>query len=134
VLIVEDEPFFAMDLHTVLELEGATSFALADTHADAMSAAIDRRPAVITSDVHLYEGKGPPAVAAMRALLGSIPFIFITATPQDCGILSPGDSRLNKHLDRAQLRSRFSEFPLCSRPLLVRTNPFAAPPALPPEG
>jgi hypothetical protein len=53
VLIIEDEPFFAMDLQSVLELVGASSFAFADTHKEAVAAALAQKPAVITSDVML---------------------------------------------------------------------------------
>ena len=107
VLIIEDEPFFAMDLQSILETEGATSFDFADSHFDAVGAAQARRPAIITSDVHLFDGKGPAAVAAIRALLGHIPVIFITATPKDCGVMLVGDALLSKPLDRDALRVEF---------------------------
>ena len=107
VLIIEDEPFFAMDLQNLLEIEGASSFEFADTQADAITSACARRPAVITSDVHLYEGRGPAAVAEIRSLLGHIPVIFITATLQDCDAMRLGDALLNKPVDRQILRDHF---------------------------
>lgn len=106
-LIIEDEPFFAIDLQSVLEAEGATSFDFVDTHIDAVAAAVARRPAVITSDVHLFKGKGPAAVAEIRLLLGHIPTIFITATPQDCIDIGPGDAVMNKPIDRDAVRAEF---------------------------
>ncbi|MET3762498.1 response regulator [Sphingomonas sp. UYEF23] len=107
VLIIEDEPFFALDLQGVLEAQGATSFDCVDTHVDAVAAAVARRPAVITSDVHLYDGKGPDAVAEIRRLIGPIPVIFITATPQDCLEIVAGDAVMNKPIDRDALRAEF---------------------------
>lgn len=108
-LIIEDEPFFAMDLQTLLEMEGATSFDLVDTHADAVTAALIQRPAVITSDVHLIEGHGPDAVAAIRGLIGWVPVIFITACPSDCGPMHDADALLCKPLDRKALRTEFQK-------------------------
>lgn len=96
-----------MDLQLVLEAEGATSFDCVDTHVDAVAAAVARRPAVITSDVHLYEGKGPDAVAEIRKLLGPIPVIFITATPQDCIEIRTGDAVMTKPIDRKKVRAEF---------------------------
>jgi CheY-like chemotaxis protein len=56
VLVIEEEPFLAMDIQSLLALEGATSFDFADTHLDAVAAALACRPAIITSDVQLFEG------------------------------------------------------------------------------
>lgn len=100
-----------MDLQAELGGQGATSFDFADTHADAVAAAVARLPAVITSDVHLYEGNGPAAVAEIRARLGHIPVIFITATPQGGADMLATDSVLNKPLDREALRALFAAIP-----------------------
>jgi CheY-like chemotaxis protein len=82
---------------------------MVDTHVDAVSAALSRRPDVIRSDVLLFEGRGPAAVAEIRAHLGHIPVIFITATPGDCGAVVHGDILLGKPLDRASLRTAFAK-------------------------
>jgi CheY-like chemotaxis protein len=108
VLIIEDEPFFAMDLQSVLELVGASSFAFADTHKEAVAAALAQKPAVITSDVMLLEGRGPDAVAEIRALIGYIPVIYMTATPGECGEALGGDVILHKPMNRHYLQSAFS--------------------------
>ncbi len=66
VLIIEDEAVVALHLEALLREHGATTFAFAGTEAEAVEAARDRRPALLTSDVNLREGTGPRAVA--RAL------------------------------------------------------------------
>ncbi len=84
VLIIEDEAFIAMDLQHLLENEGATSFAFADSEDEAVTSALEQRPDFITSDVKLIEGTGPRAVAAICARCGPIPVLFVTATPEAC--------------------------------------------------
>ena len=84
VLIIEDEPMIAMLLQDVLEEAGATSFAFAATEQDAIDLALNNAPSVITSDVKLLEGTGPRAVEQIHRMLGHIPVIFITATPDAC--------------------------------------------------
>ena len=84
VLIIEDEPMIAMLLQDMLEEAGATSFAFAATEKDAVELAVRHVPAVITSDVRLLEGTGPRAVEQIHELLGEIPVIFITASPESC--------------------------------------------------
>ena len=60
VLIIEDEAMIAIDLEHLLEREGATSFSFAASEGEALAAAWERRPDVITSDVTLLEGRVPP--------------------------------------------------------------------------
>lgn len=89
VLIIEDEPLVAMSIQDVLESEGATSFEIVGTEADAVSAATAKEPSVITSDVNLLEGTGPHAVAEIHRRLGPIPVIFISGTPEECKPCNP---------------------------------------------
>ncbi|WP_037525891.1 response regulator [Sphingobium yanoikuyae] len=84
VLIIEDEALIAMLIRDVLEDAGATSFSFAATQDEAVAAAVDRIPAIITSDVNLLTGTGPQAVAVIQQQLGPVPVVFITATPADC--------------------------------------------------
>ena len=44
VLIIEDEPLVALTIQDMLEDEGATSFDIAATQADAVAAALHHRP------------------------------------------------------------------------------------------
>jgi len=109
VLIIEDEPFVALMLQDLLEAVGASSTVVAATEADAICLAIARRPAIITSDVKLIEGNGLHAVEAIRAHLGQVPVIFITATPQDCTPCRPADIILTKPVNRPALTTAFHE-------------------------
>lgn len=79
----------AMLLQDALEDVGATSFAFAATQRDAVDLALQNPPTLITSDVNLLEGTGPAAVAQIHELLGEVPVIFITATPDMCRPCSP---------------------------------------------
>jgi len=97
----------AMDLESLLEREGGTSFSFAATQAEAVSEALKRRPDFITSDVTLTKGTGPLAVSMIQAEIGPIPTIFITATPDAC---SPCDSEtliLSKPFDRPAIVNAF---------------------------
>lgn len=107
VLIIEDEAFIAMDLQQMLEKEGATSFAFAETEDGAIAAAVARRPDVITSDVKLAEGTGPAAIKSIYAILGAIPVIFITGTPSDCTPCEPPGVVLSKPVDARAVREAF---------------------------
>ncbi len=84
VLIIEDEALIALDLQGLLEEYGATSFDFAATEAEAVEAAKARRPDFITSDVKLRTGTGPNAIGIIRSLLGPVPVVFITGTPEAC--------------------------------------------------
>lgn len=109
VLIIEDEPLIALDLEDLLRREGATSFSFADSETDAVEFAIERTPALITSDVKLLEGTGPSAVASILARLGPIPVLFITATPEACSPCAPPGRVLRKPLNRPAIRQAFRE-------------------------
>lgn len=84
VLIIEDEAVLALDLQGLLIDQGATSFDIAETQAEAIAFARAHRPDVITSDVRLREGTGPLAVEAIVAEHGALPVIFITGSPEEC--------------------------------------------------
>lgn len=107
VLIIEDEPFIAMDLQEMLEAHGASSFAFAETEDAAVAAALEHRPDVITSDVKLSEGTGPGAVRTILDRLGAIPVIFITATPGDCRPCDPPGVVLGKPINVRAVQAAF---------------------------
>lgn len=109
VLIIEDEPFIAELVRSLLEDEGATSFAFAATQAEAVAAALGHRPTLITSDVKLLEGTGPHAVTDIRGQLGPVPVIFITGTPADCEPCNPPGIILGKPINRFDLARAFHE-------------------------
>lgn len=109
VLIIEDEPFIAMSIQAILEEEGATSFNFAVTEAEAISAALARRPKLITSDVKLVEGTGPVAVARIHEQLGQLPVIFISATPAECQPCDPPGVVLSKPVRDVELKDAFHQ-------------------------
>ena len=107
VLIIEDEPFIAMNIQMMLEDEGATSFDIVVTEADAVAAAMARRPELITSDVRLIEGNGPDAVSEIHRRVGLMPVIFITGTPSECKPCNPPGVVLGKPVSRDALRTAY---------------------------
>lgn len=106
VLIIEDEMLAAFDIQGTLKPVGATSFAFADNEREALDQARLRRPDVIISDFMLIEGSGPAAVRTIRAELGDIPVIFVTAIPE---YLEEGDDVLvvEKPFSQQQLTGLF---------------------------
>ena len=109
VLIIEDEALIALHVQIVLEHEGASTFAFAETQTGAVEAAILQRPALITSDVRLREGAGPLAVQNIHDRLGFIPVIFITTTPDICTPCAPPGLVLTKPIDERALAAAFHE-------------------------
>ena len=109
VLIIEDEPFIAMDLQQLLEAEGATSFDFADSEDEAVTSAMARCPDIITSDVNLARGTGPGAIATIHGRLGKIPVIFITGTPQDCSPCEPSVLVLGKPVNSRAVIAAFHQ-------------------------
>lgn len=107
VLIIEDETLIALDLEDVLERHGALTFSFAESEADALEAARDTRPDFITSDISLLHGHGPLAVQKIRAEMGAIPVIFVTATPEACSPREAGDEVFRKPLDRPAIGAAF---------------------------
>lgn len=105
VLVIEDDPIAAIDIHSILKSAGATSFSFADTQADAVLSARKETPGVIISDVMLSRGTGPGAVREIRASLGALPVIFITAVPDLCE--EPNLAVLEKPFSSDQLVSAF---------------------------
>jgi len=109
VLVIEDEPMIAMLLQDILEEGGATSFAFAATEQDAVQLAMQHRPEVIASDVHLLEGTGPHAVQRIHAELGEVPVMFITATPSDCRPCDPPGIVLTKPINLREVLAAFQQ-------------------------
>ena len=107
VLIIEDEPMIAMDIQAMLEEQGATSFAIATTEAEAVEAARAHPPHLITSDVKLIEGTGPGAVQTILSELGQVPVMFITGTPEACDVCDPPAVVLPKPMRRVSVVETF---------------------------
>ncbi|WP_374307914.1 response regulator [Methylocella sp.] len=82
VVIIEDEPFIALDLQTLVEEQGHRVIAVARTHREAVEAVARERPGLILADIQLADGSS--GLEAVNEILGSfsVPVIFITAYPE----------------------------------------------------
>jgi len=84
VLIIEDEPFIALDLQTLVEELGHRVVDVARTHREAIEAVNKERPGLILADIQLADGSS--GLEAVNQILEtfSVPVIFITAYPERC--------------------------------------------------
>ena len=82
VLIIEDEPFIAMDLEGLVEGLGHKVLGVARTHSEALVLAKAKRPGLILADIQLADGSS--GLDAVNEMLRSfeVPVIFITAYPE----------------------------------------------------
>jgi DNA-directed RNA polymerase specialized sigma24 family protein len=82
VLIIEDEPFIALDLQTLVEELGHRVVNIARTHKEAVSAVAEHRPGLILADIQLADGSS--GLEAVNQILSGfeVPVIFITAYPE----------------------------------------------------
>jgi CheY-like chemotaxis protein len=82
VLIIEDEPFIALDLQTLVEEQGHRVTGVARTHREAVEAVKRDRPGLILADIQLADGSS--GLDAVNQILEafSVPVIFITAYPE----------------------------------------------------
>lgn len=109
VLVIEDEWFIAQHIADLAEDAGATSVVIASTEHEAVEAAHVHKPAIILSDVNLFEGTGPMAVSTIVGEHGPIPVIFITATPEDCRSCGPPNVVLQKPVNRTAVVEAFRQ-------------------------
>jgi DNA-directed RNA polymerase specialized sigma24 family protein/CheY-like chemotaxis protein len=81
-LIIEDEPFIALDLKSLLEELGHKVIAIARTCTDAIAAVGAQKPGLILADIQLADGSS--GLDAVNTILkdGETPVIFITAYPE----------------------------------------------------
>jgi CheY-like chemotaxis protein len=82
VLIIEDEPFIALDLQSLVEEQGHRVVNVARTHREALEAVRRERPGLILADIQLADGSS--GLEAVNQILEtvSVPVIFITAYPE----------------------------------------------------
>lgn len=81
-LIIEDEPFIALDIKSLLEELGHTVTAIARTHTEAVKSVAAKRPGLILADIQLADGSS--GLEAVNQILTQfeIPVIFVTAYPE----------------------------------------------------
>ena len=81
VLIIEDEPIIAMDIHGIVEGLGHAVVDIADTRTLAVEAAKRHKPDLIMADIQLADGSsGADAVADILKEFDA-PVVFVTAFP-----------------------------------------------------
>ena len=82
VLIIEDEPFIALDIQTLVEDLGHRVVNIARTHKEAVRAVEAHKPGLILADIQLADGSS--GLEAVNQILGEfeVPVIFITAYPE----------------------------------------------------
>ncbi len=82
VLIIEDEPFIALDLQTLVEDLGHRVVDVARTHREAVAALETLKPGLILADIQLADGSS--GLDAVNEILGTleVPVVFITAYPE----------------------------------------------------
>lgn len=82
VLIIEDEPIIAIDLHNIIAELGHEVVGIAATRDQAVETALEKRPSLVLADVNL--GDGGSGIDAVKEILDSfdIPIVFVTAYPE----------------------------------------------------
>ncbi len=102
VLLVEDEAIVAMLFADLLVAMGHEVCAIEATEAGAVTAAVRCRPDLMIVDVHLMDGNGASAVAAiLRA--GFVPHVFVSGDPLSAQPFSPGSVVLQKPFRESDL-------------------------------
>jgi len=94
-LIIEDESLIAMSIEDALRGCGFTSFDIAVSADEAVTAAALRCPDLITADVELRPGCGITAVQSICSKR-EIPVIFVTGSPSQVRIRMPGHALVEK--------------------------------------
>ena len=94
-LIIEDEALIAMAIEDALRGCGFTSFDVAVSAEEAVTAVTRKCPHLITADVELRPGCGIKAVQTICSER-PIPVLFITGTPGEVRIRMPGHALVEK--------------------------------------
>jgi DNA-directed RNA polymerase specialized sigma24 family protein/FixJ family two-component response regulator len=82
ILIIEDEPFIALDLEAIVHELGHRVVGVARTHREALDLIKEGRPGLVLSDIKLADGSS--GLEAVNEILTTVnlPVIFITAFPE----------------------------------------------------
>ena len=94
-LIIEDESLIAFAIEEALRDCGFTSFDVAVSAKQAVTAAARKCPDLITADVELRPGCG---IAAVQSICSErpIPVLFITGSPGEVRMRMPGHAMVEK--------------------------------------
>ena len=101
-LIIEDESLIAMAIEDALRDCGFTSFDVAVSAEEAVTAAARKCPDLITADVELRPGCG---IGAVQSICTEQPItvVFITGSPGEVRIRMPGHSLVEKPFSAERL-------------------------------
>jgi CheY-like chemotaxis protein len=102
-LIIEDEGLIAMAIELVLRDCGFATIDVAASQADAIAAAVQRCPDLITCDVRLAPGSGLEAVSTICDSK-PIPVIFVTGSVAEARTSFPDHAVLAKPFTDSALR------------------------------
>ena len=82
VLIIEDNPFIALDLQSIVKSLGHSLIGIAQTNAEALELIKVKKPGLVLSDIELADGSS--GIETVNDLLEEInvPVIFITGYPE----------------------------------------------------
>ena len=102
-LIIEDESMIAIAIEDALRGCGFTSFDIAVSADEAVTAAALRCPDLITADVQLRPGCG---ITAVQSICSDrpIPVVFITGSPGEVRIRMPGHALVEKPFSADHIR------------------------------
>jgi DNA-binding response OmpR family regulator len=102
-LIIEDESLIAIAIEDALRSCGFTSFDVAVSANEAVTAASLRCPDLITADVELRPGCG---ITAVQSICSDrpIPVVFITGSPGQVRIRMPGYALVEKPFSADHIR------------------------------
>jgi two-component system, response regulator PdtaR len=82
VLLVEDEPFIALDLELLVQAEGHEVVGVADAHDEAVSLAQAARPDAALIDVNLRDGLTGPAICRVLTSDYGVRSAFVTGNSE----------------------------------------------------
>lgn len=82
IMIIEDEPFIAMDIEDIVTGLGHEVVGIARTKAEALKICASEKPSMVLADIQLADGSS--GIDAVNEILhdASMPVIFITAFPE----------------------------------------------------
>jgi DNA-binding response OmpR family regulator len=105
-LIIEDQFLVAALIEDMLRDLGYTSFHVVSGAADAIRAAGERRPDLVTADHRLADGDGD-GVGAVRAICaaGAVPVVFISEYGEEVRALAPEAVLIAKPFNDRMLRA-----------------------------
>ena len=118
IMIIEDDALLAVNLQILVEDLGAASSLIVSSEKDAEIQAKRYPPGVIIADLHLKDGLGVSAVQKIRAAVGPVPVVYVTADPEEAKRLDPTALILSKPFQEEDLIAAIARL----KPLMNEDN------------